>query len=156
MTNIVYATPAALTWTPASLASGSYDGSLAVDNSSNNYIDALVGGFITTGTTPTTAKRIDIYAYATWDGGTTYTAGMAGTDGDTPDTGEENQLVFLGSIATDATNDHRYEYGPFSIAGAFGGVMPEKWGLVAYHDTAVALNATTGNHEAKYTGITYA
>ena len=155
MTGIVYATSAALTWTPASLASGSYDGSLAVDNSSNLYIDALVGGFITTGTTPTTAKKIDIYAYATWDGGTTYTAGMAGTDGDSPDTGEEDQLVFLGSIATDATSDHRYEFGPYSIADAFG-AMPEKWGLVVYHDTAVALNATAGNQEAKYTGITYA
>jgi len=150
-----YATPVALTWTPASLASGSYDGSLAINNGSDKYGDVTVGGFITAGTTPTSGKKIDIFAYGSWDAGTTYTAGMPGTDGGTPDTGEEDQLVHLGTIIIDGTSDHRYEYGPFSIAAAFGGIVPEKWGLAVYQDTAKALNATAGNHEAKYTGITY-
>lgn len=152
MATITYGTATALTWTPASLATATYDGSAAVNNSGGD-LDHIVGGYITTGTTPTTAKTITIYAYASWDAGTTYTAGMPGTDGGTPDTGEEDQLIPIATIATDATSDHQYEWGPVSIVSVFG-QMPEYWGLVVYHDTAVNLNATAGNHEAKYTGVT--
>lgn len=152
---VTYATPVALTWTPASLASGSYDGSASVTNTSNKYVDAMIGGFITTGTSPTVNKIIEIYAYASWDGGTTFTAGMSGSDGGTPGTNEESQLILLTAIPTDATSDHKYEWGPVSIASAFGGTMPEDWGLVVYHDTAVNLNSTAGNQEAKYTGIKF-
>ncbi len=153
MTTITYATPVALTHTPASLGDGSFDGSLAVDNGTNLYLDALVGGFLTTGTSPTSGEAILIYLYGTWDNGTTYTAGMDGTDGDAPDAGEEDNLVLIKTIVVDGTSDHRYEWGPVSVASAFGGIIPEEWGIVLKNDSGVTLNATAGNHETKYTGI---
>ena len=59
-----YGTATALTHTPASLATGTYDASAAVDNESNLYDDVIVGGFITTGTSPTTGKKIQIFLFA--------------------------------------------------------------------------------------------
>lgn len=150
-----YASPATITWTPASLADGSYDGSAKVDNGINKYVDVLVGGFITTGTSPTATNLILLYLYATWDNGTTFTAGVSGSDGGTPDAGEEQNLVLVTVIEVDGTNDHRYEYGPFSVASFFGGRMPEEWGLVVKNNSGAALNSAAGNHEAKYTGIEY-
>ncbi|MBA3357610.1 MAG: hypothetical protein H0U18_17055 [Pyrinomonadaceae bacterium] len=149
-----YGAATALTWTPASVATGVYDASLAVDNSVNLYEDIIVGGFITTGTTPTTARRIQIFLYASWDG-VNYSAGLAGTDGDAPDAGETGNLIGpIWVMDTDATSNHQYEWGPVSI-GAIIGCVPQKWGLCLLHDTAVALNATAGLHEAKYQGIKY-
>ena len=153
--SIAYATPAALTWTPAGLATATYDGSGSITNTTNKYIDVLVGGFITTGTTPTVATLIQILAYGSGDGGTTFTAGMSGSDGGTPDAGEEGLLRLIEAIKVDATSDHRYEWGPVSLAQAFGGILPEDWGLVVYNNTGVAFNATAGNFETKYTGIKY-
>jgi len=152
--SIAYATAGTVTWTPASLADGSYDGSASVTNAVTLYMDVAVGGFITAGTSPT-AGTIDIYAYGTWDGGTTFTAGMAGTDGDSPDTGEEGNLFFVASITNDTTSNHQYEWHCPSLAAVFGGVLPEDWGLVVHNQSNVALNATAGNHEAKYTGINF-
>lgn len=152
---ILYATSTALTWTPASLANSSYDGSASVTNTTNKYIDVLVGGKITTGTTPTVDTLIQIFAYGSWDGGTTFTAGISGSDGGTPGTGEENLLKLVDVIKVDATSDHTYEWGPVSLAQVFGGLLPEDWGLVVYNGTGVAFNSTAGNFETKYTGVKY-
>jgi hypothetical protein len=150
-----YGAATALTWTPASLATATYDGSAAVVNTTNLYEDVVVGGFFTTGTTPTTAKRISVFLYGSWDNGTTYSAGMAGTDGDAPDAGETGGLIGpIWVIDTDATSDHRYEWGPVSLIAILGHV-PDNWGLVVYHDTGVNFNSTAGNHEAKYRGLKY-
>lgn len=151
-----YASAVALTWTPEGLGSSTYDASAAVDNTSNLYTDVLVGGKITTGTSPASGGVITIYAYGSWDG-TNYSAGISGSDGGTPGTGEEAliQLYRVATIAVDATSNHTYEWGPVSLAQVFGGVLPPKWGLVVYNGTSVALNATGSNHETKYTGLTY-
>lgn len=153
---IKYATASALTWTPESLANGSYDASAVVDNTSNLYADVLVGGKITTGASPSSGGVLTIYAYGSWDG-TNYTAGVSGSDGGTPNAGEESliQLYRVATIVVDATSNHTYEWGPVSLAQVFGGVMPPKWGLAVYNGSGVALNATGGNHETKYTGVTY-
>lgn len=151
---LTYSAATAITWTPASVATGVYDASASVDNSSNLYEDVLVGGFNTTGTSPTNLKRIQIFLYASWDG-TVFSAGLAGTDGDAPDTGETTGLIGpIWVIDTDATSNHVYEWGPVSIAAVLGAV-PLKWGLCLLHDTAVNFNSTAGNHEAKYVGLKY-
>jgi len=137
------------------VATGVYDASLAVDNSVNLYEDVIVGGFITTGTTPTTAKRIQIFLYASWDGGISYSAGLTGLDGAAPHVGETGNLIGpIWVMDTDATSNHQYEWGPVSL-GAIIGCVPQKWGLCLVHDTVVALNATAALHEAEYQGIKY-
>lgn len=128
--------------------------STVADNTSDLAVDAMVGGKVTTGTTPTTAKWIEVWAFASYDG-TTYSAGAGATDANFSPTGEKNQMRLLQMITIDATSNHTYEWGPFSVAGAFGGSMPSKWGIFIVHNTAVALNATAGNFETKYTPIKY-
>lgn len=152
MGKTIYAS-VALTWTPAALPTATYDASLAVVDDGAD--DVIVGGFFTTGTSPTTAKRIQVFLYASWNGGTTYSAGLAGTDGDAPDAGETGGLIGpIWVTDTDATNDHRYEWGPVSLVGVLG-VVPDRWGLVVQHDTGVNFNATAGNHEASYRPVKY-
>jgi hypothetical protein len=150
-----YATASDLTITLASLASdtnllaGQESG--AFDNSSNLYLDCLVSGKITTGTSPTTGKSIQVWAVGSWDG-TSWPDVFDGTDSAETITSanHKNSICrFIAEMATDATSDRTYHFGPVSIAAAFGGVMPVKWILFVVHNTAVALNATAGNHQIR-------
>lgn len=159
---ISYATSSALTITLASLASstGKLTGreSTAVSNTTNKYVDALVGGKITTGTSPTTGKTIEIWVYGAVNDTPTYPDVLDGTDSDETfgDDGSKFAALKLAKVInTDNTSDQTYWVAPFSVAQLFGGVMPTHWGLWVTHDTGVALNATAGNHEFKYTGIRY-
>lgn len=153
-TNIAYATAASVTLTATSLADGSWRQSTAVDNTTNLYMDAHIGGSIQTGTTPTANGTIDIYAYGTYDG-TNYTGGASGTDGAYTADGEELLFPLLLSITVDATSDQDYVFGPVSVAQAFGGVLPSKWGIVIENNTGAALNATGTNNEVQFQGVTY-
>lgn len=155
---IKYGSVTTMTVTLASLANASKRESTAIDNyTSNLYLDVLVAGKVTTGTSPSATGRIDVYAYAKLDdgsGSTDYTAGATGSDaGITLDTPETNNLIYLGSINNDSTNDQTYEFGPYSIAAAFGGSVPAKWGLIFDNQSGAALNSTSGNHAIKYQGI---
>jgi len=150
-----YATASDLTITLASLASdtnllaGQESG--AFDNSSNLYLDCLVSGKITTGTSPTTGKSIQVWAVGSWDG-TSWPDVFDGTDSAETITSanHKNSICrFIAEMATDATSDRAYHFGPVSIAAAFGGVMPVKWVLFVVHNTAVNLNSTSGNHQIR-------
>lgn len=159
---INYAASAAITISLASLASssGKLAGreSTAVSNTTNKYIDVLVGGKVTTGTSPTTATAIEVWVYAAVNDTPTYPDVLDGTDSDetfTDDGSKFSALKLARVIAVDATSDQTYWVAPFSVAGLFGGVMPTHWGLWVVHNTVAALNATAGNHEFKYTGIKY-
>lgn len=155
---ISYGTSTALTITLASLASDTSliagRQSTVIDNTSDLAIDAIVGGKITTGTSPTASKQIEVWAFASYDG-TTYGGGAGASDANFSPTGEKTTFSLLTSIPTDSTSNHTYEFGTFSIAQAFGGTMPKKWGIYVVHNTGVALNATGGNHEIKYTAVKY-
>lgn len=156
-----YAAAASLTLTVTSLADGGYRESTAVDNSSNKYVDALVGGKIQIGA-PTADGTIAIYAYGSYDG-TEYTAGVTGTDGTitwgtTGSTGLDgfNNLPLLGVISVDATDDNDdARWGPYSVAQAFGGILPTKWGVVVKNSTGASLHATGTNNECQFMGIKY-
>ena len=56
----------------------------------------------------------------------------------------------VASMVVDATSNRSYYFGPVSIANLFGGTLPKFWGVYVAHDTAVALNATAGNHKLSY------
>lgn len=146
---ISYGTVTALTWTPASLATATYDFSAAVDNSSDLAPEALVSGKITTGTSPTSGNTITLYLYGE-DGNGQYTAGLSGSDGGTPGAGEQTQLPILAVIPVDGTSNHTYEYGPIGVAQYFGGTLPKKWGVGCFNNSGVALNSTAGNHVCSY------
>lgn len=157
---MLYGSPTTHTITLASLASDTNliagrQGTVINNGSAGeDAIDAMLGGKVTTGTTPTTARQIEVWCFGTYDG-TTYSAGAGASDANFSPTGEKTLMKLVTMIPTDATSNHTYEWGPFSVAGVFGGVMPEKWGVFIVHNTGVALNATGGNHEVKHTPIKF-
>lgn len=151
-----YATPATLTWgmtTPSSdanLLAGRQ--STAVDQGSNNYVDIMIGGHFVGPSSGAAAGTIQVYAYGSWDDGTTYQSTMTGTDGNLTVNAQTKALLhLLYRITTNTTNGQVYKWGPVSLANVFGGTMPERWGLWGVHSAGGALQTST----TKYTGITY-
>jgi hypothetical protein len=156
-----YDTTGTVTITLASLANGAYQCSEVKDNTTDKYVDIVVGGSIQIGA-PTADGTIEIYAYGSYDG-TTYTGGVPGTNttitwGTTGATSVHgySQLKLLQVLDVDDTDDNKdVIWGPVGIAQAFGGVLPIKWGLVIRNVTGVILHATGTNNEVQYMGIKY-
>ena len=123
-----------------------------IDNSVELALDCHLGGKFTAGTTPTTGKQIEVWLFSTWDNGTTYSAGMGASDAGITLTNEKPQMVRAAVIQTDATTGHVYEWGGVSVAAAFGGYVPKKWGVFVTHNMGVSLSAS-GN-EVKHQPIT--
>lgn len=154
----------ALTITLASLATSSTltvgRQSTVVDNSSNLYLDAILSGQITTGTSPTggliqvwlwgllkQASSAETYPIAT-------TTALGATDAAaTFDAEQRNRLALAASIAVNTTSDRAYAINPVGVATFFGGVLPMFWGVWVTHSTGVNLNSTAGNHWIHYVGL---
>lgn len=148
-----YQAAVTLTCTLASLATsvGAVAGreSTAQDNKdTDDAVDALVGGKVTVGTTPTVNTQIEIWAYGSYDD-VSFSGGASGSDAAlTPsDKSLMKLLCVIPSVA--ATSNVTHTWGPFSIAQAFGGMVPPRWGIWISHNTGVNLNSTAGNHEIK-------
>jgi hypothetical protein len=135
----------------ASLASGSWAQSLFVDNGTNLYLDALVQMKVKTGATA--AGTVDFWLYASMDGGVSYSDGASGADAAFTPTSTPN-LIHLGAVNTpSATTSY---IGPhFSVAAAFGGTVPQRWGLAAKNTNGGILDATAGSFVIQYQGFTY-
>ena len=141
----------AITITVASLANNSARESTVVDNSSNLFRDVLVAGFVKSGASGTSASGyVQIYVYGTADGGSNYTQGATGSDAAITLTVPPNARL-LGTVNVVA-NATTYKFGPMSVARAFGGSMPEKWGIIVENKTGGTLDATGGNHGFYYQG----
>jgi hypothetical protein len=131
-----------------------------VDNTSNKYIDALVSGFISVGTTPTANTTIAVYVYgADTSLATTALDTLDGTDSaeTLTNTGILNGLRLGATVAVPAnTSDVQYIVLPFSVASLFGGAMPKFWGLYVAHNTGVALrNNAVNTNNFEFVGIKY-
>jgi hypothetical protein len=157
----------ALTITLASLATSATmvagRQSTVVSNASTKYVDVILSGQVTVGTTPTTAKTIAVYVFApikivsstaSYPIATTTQLGESDAAA-TFEADQRNALRLAGTMSVIATSDRAYSLEPVSIASLFGGVMPIKWGIFVTHDTAVNLNSTAGNHWFHWTGIKY-
>lgn len=141
-----------LTITIASLANNGARESTVVDNSTNLFLDALVQLKIKSPAASTAATGyVNVYAYGTADGGTNYGDGATGSDAGITLTNPTN-LRLIGIINIVA-NGVTYKSNPMSVAQAFGGVLPEKWGIVLENKTGGTLDATGGNHSAFYQGV---
>lgn len=156
---ISYATTADVTITLASLATSSTlvtgrEGT-AISNASNKYLDFLISALVTTGTTPTTAKSIELWIVGAFGDAPTWPTPFDGTD--SAETIIRNQLALSARLhsvaATSATSDEGNPFAPTSYASLFGGVPPIQWVPFVVHDTAVNLNSTGGNHYVRYTGL---
>jgi hypothetical protein len=146
-----YASSATITITLASLASGSARASTVVNNSSNLYVDALVGLKVKANAAGTSSSgQVNVYLYASADAGTNYSDGASGSDA-AHTLNKNARLVHV--MALDANAETAKAEG-ISVAQAFG-YMPEKWGVIIENQSGAALDSTGGNHEVHYTGVKF-
>ena len=152
---LAYGTATDLTITLASMASDTNlltgRESATIDNSANLFLDYLVSGKITAGTSPTAARSIEVWAVGSWDG-TNWPDVFDGTESAETITSADIKASvcrFVAAMATANTSDRTYHFGPVSLAAAFGGVLPPKVVLFITHSTGVALNSTSGNHQIR-------
>lgn len=131
-----------------------------IDNTTNKYMDAVVSGFASVGTTPTANTTIAVYVWgADTSLATTPIDVLDGTDSAETLT----NVGILGALRLGrtisvpaATSDVQYPVLPFSVAALFGGVMPKFWGLYVAHNTGVNLRNTSVNTNSfEFVGITY-
>lgn len=141
-----------ITITLASLTSTSARASTVVDNTGTLFLDALVQIAIKSGASGTaTTGYVNVYAYGTSNNGTTYGEGATGTDAGITLTSPTN-LRLIGRLNVVA-NSVTYDSNPMSVAAAFGGVLPAKWGIVIENQSGGTLDGTEGSHTKVYQGI---
>lgn len=115
--------------------------STAIDNSGHRFLDALVQIRIASGASgPTGNANILVYAYASADSGTTFSGGATGSDDDFGGVAGQSldNCSLVGIVNVDAANEV-FESNLFSVADAFGGVLPERWGIIVKNQTGQAL-----------------
>ena len=135
--------------------------SAQVDNTSTNYVDAIVNVKGIAGhasTAPVVGQLIALYVWgADTSLATTAIDTLAGTDAARTlgHVSVLNSLRFAGAPSvTVATAALSYYIQPFSVAALFGGVMPKFWGLYVAHNHAGALAAAqTG--KCSFNGVTF-
>lgn len=161
--NIGYSSNTAITISLASIATSptwvAGAESNLIDNTSNLYVDALVQGLVTVGTTPTANTSILVFVWgSSVSPATTAIDVIDGTDSTETITsaGVRNSFMKLAAVLdVDSNTSNRGYPCSFSVAQLFGGVLPPYWGLFVTHNTGVNLNSTGGNHVFSYRGVTY-
>ena len=136
-----------------SLANDAKRQSTAIDNATNCFLDALVQLKIATNTTAASTgdKCVYVYAYGTTDGGTSYSGNASGSDGafgTDPQALENCRLI--GAIHA-PTQNKIYESDLMSVASAFGGLLPARWGIIVHNQTGQTLKSS--DCSAFYQGI---
>jgi hypothetical protein len=134
----------AITITINSLADDAQRESTAVDNSGNCFLDALVQVKIATNTAAdsTDDKSVYVYAYGTSDGGASYSGNASGTDsafGTDPQ--QLNNCRLIGVIYA-PTQNKIYESELMRVAPAFGGTLPQRWGIIVHNKTGQTLKSS--------------
>ena len=126
-----------------SLASANYVVAGTINHTTNDPLDVLVEVSVTPGTVSGN-KQVLLFAKPSLDGtnfGTGPESGTTATD--------EPNLVFVGALpcGTNAT----LQRGVFSLAAAFGGVLPQQTKIVIKNDTGAALAAS--GHAVYYSEV---
>lgn len=139
-----------ITCTFTSLANNGQRQSTAVDNTSNLFLDALVFVKVKSASASTSSTGfVNVYAFGTTDGGTTYSDSAGASDAGITLTAPPNMRLI--GVVNVVANSTTYNAGPFSVAAAFGGILPDHWGIVIENKTAATLDASVGS--AWYQGI---
>ena len=138
-------TAASLTITLNSLASGSGRQSTIIDNSGGLYLDAAVMVKTKTSSGVAATGTVTVYALGTVDGGNTYTDNAGASDAALTVINARPIGVFAAT-----SSGQTYYGGPYSVAAAFGGILPSRWGIAVVNNTGAALDASSSNHSALY------
>lgn len=137
--------------------------STEIDNTTNKYVDCIVDGAISVGTTPTANTSINVFVWGAEVAPSTTALDGGNIDGldsaeTITNTGVLYSLFKLGAVVNVLVNtsDVAYPVAPFSIAQLFGGVVPKYWGLFVAHNTGVNLrNNAVNTNSFKFVGIKY-
>src|SRR6266481_4561904 len=157
---LAYGTPTAITITlgngSVGLASSATDGreGTSVSNASDLFIDALLWVKVkgTNSGSVANDKAVLVYVYSTSDEGSPeYPDVVTGSDANITPT--NFQHLRLGGKVFFAANNTTYKNGGFSVASAFGGVLPKRWGVVVRNYTGIALSITGADHRVHYQGV---
>jgi hypothetical protein len=134
------------------LANNGQRQSASIDNRTNLFLDALVFVNIKSAAAAVSSTGfVNIYAYGTSDDGTNFSDSASGSDASITLTSPPNmRLIGVLNVVANATT---YKGGPFSVAQAFGGVLPALWGIVIENKTGAALDTTEANHLKVYQGV---
>jgi hypothetical protein len=129
--------PVALTVTGLNtLASATYVTSATLTHSTNDPLDVLIDVSVATTNTPASNKQLVIFAKGSLDGTNFGSGPESGTT-----TTDEPDLHFVGSLPLNsATTTHRKV---FSLAAAYGGLLPAASKLVFKNDLGVALTSAS-------------
>ena len=167
---IAYASDEAIVATNwESLAADAWATLPLVDNTTNLYVDALIGGQMDLDTTTgviVAGESFDIYMAALFDKdvASSYTGGI-----NTAFTADDNSLTadveftdlnlkFLTSVSVEATTpdvSQGYNWGPLSVAALFGGLLPQKYILVGHNNTGGTTTAATSTTIVNLVGVHY-
>lgn len=159
-----YSSPVTITMDQANLASSATLVAgvecAQVDNTSNKYMDVIVKGAVSVGTTPTANTAITVFAWgADVSLATTAIDVLDGTSSaeTLTNTGVLLSLRVLANIPVLATtSDIAYPVLPTSVARLFGGVVPKFWGLYLSHNTGVNLRNNAVNTDSfEFVGVKY-
>lgn len=127
--------------------------SAVVDNTANLYEDAQV--FVEldfANTAAANSRAAFVYAYAGIETGV-YTNPASGSEGTItlPDvTANALSVRRIGTLPY-VTTDEKVENGPFSVAQAYGGILPPFWGVVIINHSGAALAASANT--VKWRGV---
>ena len=155
--NLNYSSQETITAAVASLASDTnllagIESSI-INNTTTAYDDRLISGKITTGTSPTASRQIEVWAVA-WDGASWPDVFDGTSSAETITSSDIKNAICapVKIISTNNTSNRVYDFTGVSLRGVFMNALPSKVVLFVVHNTGVALNATAGNHELSYYG----
>lgn len=149
--NLKYAgsTATAVTCTLTSLANTAARQSTAIDNTTSLNVDYLLR--VKTNGQASGTATLDVYVYGAAEGTTpVYSDGATGTDGTITATSVQNSRL-LGSVQMNAAT--AVTWGPMSVAAAFGGTLPPKFGFIFINNSGAALSATSADHSIVVQGV---
>jgi hypothetical protein len=119
--------------------------SAAVDNTTNMDVDEQVYVQVTTGSSGVSSTgTVIVYAYGCLGETSICSDGLSGGEGTVVYSSTSPNLMKLGSCNVTA-NSTMYVCGPYSIANAFGGAVPARWGISLENLTGTALGPNGNN-----------
>ncbi len=127
-----------------SLANGTYVSCGTINHTTNDPLDVLIEVKATPGTVSGN-KQLVVFAKGSLDG----TNFESGPESGTTTTDEPN-LTFIGTVPL-GTNSTA-QTGIFSLAMAFGGVLPQQTKIIVRNDSGAALAAS--GHSVHYSEVT--
>ena len=130
--------------TAATIGNNSQASSALVDNSQTLFLDAFVTVRVTVGTI-VAPSYVNIYAAGTSDGAT-FGGNETGMGQDAAVTLTSPPNIRLAGMINAPTSTTAYQT-VFSVAAAFGGLLPLQWCLVIENKTGAALTAATAFYQ---------